>query len=99
MGHQRIRPSAPGVAEALLWDLVHVARCFDLRRVRGSLTASLEAALHAVADPAAASEAVAIDGVSVFMRLVDERRGHDLPDAVADTLIAAAQDIVSALDD
>ena len=56
MGHQRIRPFAPGVAEALLWDLVHVARCFDLHRVRGSLTASLEAALHAVADPAAPSE-------------------------------------------
>ena len=69
------------------------------------LTTSLEAALHAVADPTASSEAVAIDGVSVFMRLVDERRGrasgrHAEPlDLVDESIGCLGRSSVSAPDD
>ena len=99
MDHQRIRPPAPRVAEVLLSDLVSVVGCFNLRGVGNKLDATLEGVLHAVADPTAHSEAAAIDGVSAFMRQVDGLRGDHLPDAVADMLISAAQDLVSALDD
>ncbi len=99
MDHQRIRPPALGVAEVLLSDLVNLVSCFNLRGVSNTLNATLEGALNAVADPNAHSEAAAIDGVSAFMRQVERQRGHHLPDAVADMLISAAQEIVSALDD
>ena len=99
MDHQRVRPPAPGVAEVLLLDLVNLVSCFDLQSVGRPITATLEAALHAVADPTTHGEAAAIDGVSAFMRQVDGLRGDHLPDAVADMLISAAQDLVSALDD
>ena len=99
MDHQRIRPPAPDVAEVLLSDLVSLVSCFNLRGVGNTLDATLEAARNPLDGPSKNNEAVVIDGVHAFMRLVDEQRGHHLSDAVADMLISAAQEIVSALDD
>ncbi|MHC4159180.1 MAG: FIMAH domain-containing protein, partial [Planctomycetota bacterium] len=67
--------------------------------ITNSLMAKLGAALGALEDENENNDAAAINTLEAFINVVEAQRGKKIPEAEADALISAAQEIIDLLSD
>jgi hypothetical protein len=67
--------------------------------IENSLMAKLNAALRALEDENENNDAAAVNTLEAFINAVETHRGKKIPEAEADALIAAAQEIIELLGD
>jgi len=67
------------------------------RGIENGLEAKLDAALGALEDENENNDAAAINTLGAFINAVEAQRGKKIPEAEADALIAAAQEIIELL--
>jgi len=89
----------PEPAELIL-DLADDVMALNLHKgITNSLEAKLNAALGALEDENENNDAAAINTLGAFINAVEAQRGKKIPQAEADALIAAAQQIIELLSD
>ncbi|MHC4394473.1 MAG: right-handed parallel beta-helix repeat-containing protein [Planctomycetota bacterium] len=82
----------------LLLDLAQDVLSINLQQgISNSLDAKLEAALNALEDINQNNDVAAINALQAFINAVEAQRGNKIPEADADDLIAAAQEIIDLL--
>jgi len=89
----------PVPAELIAELLEEVAGLGLPRGIENSLMAKLNAALGALEDENENNDAAAINTLGAFINAVEAQRGKKIPEAEADALIAAAQEIIELLSD
>jgi len=89
----------PGPAE-LVAELLEGVGGLELPGgIENSLMAKLNAALRALEDENENNDAAAVNTLEAFINAVEAQRGKKIPEAEADALIAAAQEIIELLSD
>ena len=89
----------PELAELIL-DLADDVMVLNLHEgITNSLEAKLNAALRALEDENENNDAAAVNTLEAFINAVEAQRGKKIPEAEADALIAAAQEIIELLSD
>ncbi len=97
MGSYEYRPPTPA---ELVAELLEEVGGLELPRgIENGLEAKLEAALRALEDENENNDAAAINTLEGFINAVEAQRGKKIPEAEADALIAAAQEIIELLSD
>jgi hypothetical protein len=87
----------PEPAELIL-DLADDVMALNLHKgITNSLEAKLNAALRALEDENENNDIAAINTLEAFINAVEAQRGKKIPEAEADALIAAAQEIIELL--
>ncbi|MHC4570513.1 MAG: LamG-like jellyroll fold domain-containing protein [Planctomycetota bacterium] len=97
MGVYEYRPPTPA---ELIAELLEGVGGLELPRgIENGLEAKLNAALRALEDENENNDIAAINTLGAFINAVEVQRGKKIPEAEADALIAAAQEIVELLSD
>ena len=97
MGVYEIQVAEP--AELIL-DLADDVMALNLHKgITNGLEAKLNAALGALEDENENNDAAAVNTLGAFINAVEAQRGKKIPQAEADALIAAAQEIIDLLSD
>jgi hypothetical protein len=97
MGAYEYRPPTP--AELIL-DLADDVMALNLHKgIENSLEAKLNAALAVLEDENENNDIAAVNTLGAFINAVETQRGKKIPEAEADALIAAAQEIIELLSD
>jgi len=85
-------------ALALINGLINDVLLLNLQQgIANSLDAKLDAALEAVDDLNTNNDVAAINALEAFINAVQAQSGNKIPEADADALIAAAQEIIAIL--
>jgi len=97
MGAYEYRPPTPAELAA---ELLEGVGGLELHKgISNSLEAKLNAALGALEDENENNDIAAINTLGAFINAVEAQRGKKIPEAEADALIAAAQEIIELLSD
>jgi parallel beta-helix repeat protein/predicted outer membrane repeat protein len=97
MGVYEYRPPTPA---ELVAELLEGVGGLELPSgITNSLEAKLSAALRALEDENEDNDLAAINTLGAFINAVEAQRGKKIPEAEADALIAAAQEIIELLSD
>lgn len=84
--------------EELVHDLIDVVISLNLHQgIDNSLDAKLDAALKALEDVNENNDVAAVNTLQAFINAVEAQRGNHIPEADADAMITAAQQIIAVL--